>query len=58
MLAAVRGLARRLPPRALLSASLGDERVLIARRAAVGAAQVRGDGRAAAPSAPNAPSRS
>jgi SAM-dependent methyltransferase len=35
MVKALRGLARRLPSHALLSLSLGDERVLLARRASV-----------------------
>ena len=46
----VGGLARRLPRRALLSMSLGDERVLVARSPAVGAAQAREGRRASAPS--------
>ena len=50
VVAAVGGLARRLPRRALLSMSLGDERVLVARSPAVGAAQAREGRRASAPS--------
>src|SRR5436305_253619 len=42
VVAAVGGLARRLPRRALLSMSLGDERVLVARSPAVAAARARG----------------
>src|SRR5437764_919533 len=43
---AMRGLVSRLPRRTLLSLSLGDERVLVARRGAVDAARAGGRARA------------